>query len=331
MKLRDKIRLTAKLYFGVAKQKEKRQIFRSPESNQMLREDWDNAEKNASYSEKPDSEQLYNKIEKPGKIQFRINPLTAFIDKYAAAIILFLLAGGVLSFIFFFDTGAHFAPKITEKHAPKGQLINFFLPDGSQVYLNSGSTLRFPERFDIDSRSAELTGEAYFKIEENPEKPFTVIASEIEIRVLGTEFNLSAYPESETVETTLNSGSVKLTHTNKETRKDRHIILTPGHKADFCKKDKKFVSDKVNTQLYTSWIHGKLMFDDSPLSKIIPVLERKYDKEFRAEKDLLEKHRLTMTITDENFEQILKMIEKTTPIIFESNKNHIYIMEKSKN
>jgi len=81
---------------------------------------------------------------------------------------------------------------------------------------------------------------------------------------------------------------------------------------------------------YTSWIHGKLIFDDSPLSKIIPILERKYDKEFRAEDDLLKKHRLTMTITNESFEQILKMIEKTTPIVFKPTGKHILIRENAR-
>ncbi len=329
MKLIDKIRITAKIFFGAADYKEKRQLFRSSESNQMLREHWENAEKEALSSEKPESEALYKKIQS-NKKRFYINPLAVFIDKYAAAIILLLLAGGVFSYVLFFDINGYTVPKITGKHAPKGQVINFFLPDGSQVYLNSGSTLRFPETYNSDKRSAELTGEAYFIIKKNAEKPFTVKTSDIKISVLGTEFNLSAYPENETVETTLNSGSVKLSHTNSLTQKARHIILMPGHKADFYKQEKTFVSDKVNTQLYTSWIHGKLIFDDSPLSKIIPILERKYDKEFRAEDDLLEKHRLTMTITNESFEQILKMIEKTTPIVFKATGKHILIREKAR-
>jgi ferric-dicitrate binding protein FerR (iron transport regulator) len=324
LRLQDKIIITAKLYFGVAKPKEKRQLFNSSDSNQMLREDWDNAEKNAAVSQETNSEQIYNRIKNSTKKQLRISRFMAFIDNYAAAIVLLLLVGGVLSFILLFDSGSYHRPKITEKYAPKGQVISFFLPDGSQVYLNAESRLKFPENFNTESRYAELTGEAYFIIKKNPKKPFRVKTSEIEISVLGTEFNLSAYPESETVETTLKTGCIKLSHSNSETRKNRHIILTPGHKADFYKEKKKFISDKVNTRLYTSWIHGKLIFDDSPLSKIIPILERKYDKEFRAEEDLLEEHRLTMTITDESFEQILQMIEKTTPIIFTSEQKDVY-------
>ena len=218
----------------------------------------------------------------------------------AAAI---LIIGLVIGSLLFIQTQK---PAITTQSisTPYGGKTNFILPDGSSVWLNSGSTFRYPSRFDGE-RFVELTGEAYFNVEKQKE-PFKVKTKYGEVEVFGTEFNVKAY-ENESFYTTLESGSVVFTNTNGKQAK-----LETGMQVVFDSKN--FNLRQVNTKLYTSWKDGQLIFRDEPLQNIITQLERWYNVKITLKDESIKNLKFNGTIEMESFSEVLELIKVTTPI-----------------
>lgn len=155
---------------------------------------------------------------------------------------------------------------------PRGGEYKLILSDGTRVHLNSLSTLRFPVNFSGNCRKVELTGEAYFEVA-RADKPFVVNVNGMHVEVLGTVFNVSAYPD-EKLQTTLVSGSVKL-HTDK----GNEYLLKPSQQATFSVNDQEMNIQEVNIETYTSWIKGLIHFKDERLEDIMKILSRWYDME----------------------------------------------------
>lgn len=187
---------------------------------------------------------------------------------------------------------------------PYGGKTNFSLPDGSVVWINSGSTFSYPSEF-RNERVVELKGEAYFDIA-NMTEPFIVKSSFGEVKVLGTEFNVKAY-EKESFETTLVKGSVLFTN-----RYGKEIKLKPGTQVFFA--EDVFKVRDVETELFTSWREGKLIFRDEPLQNIIPRLEQWYNVDIELKDDQIKNLKYTCTIEMETFSEVLELFNVTTPI-----------------
>ncbi|MCD7898615.1 MAG: DUF4974 domain-containing protein [Bacteroides sp.] len=153
---------------------------------------------------------------------------------------------------------------------PRGGEYSLFLSDGTKVYLNSMSSLRFPVRFIGDQRMVELVGEAYFEVA-NHTKPFVVKANGFEVEVLGTIFNISSY-QNENHQTTLIHGSVKV-----QTESGFNCILEPSEQAYQKSDSNELGVRKVDVMQYTSWVNGKIYFRDARLEDIMNILARWYD------------------------------------------------------
>ncbi len=168
---------------------------------------------------------------------------------------------------------------------PYGSSSKIVLTDGSTVWLNAGSRLLYPSNFTGKTREVVLFGEAYFKVASNIEKPFIVKTSELEIKALGTEFNVSAYPEDKIIQTVLKSGSVsiKITVSGKN---EQEILLFPNQLASFNKETKQSVISNVNTDFYTLWTNGLLCFENQDLNRVIKSLERFYNIKIQFEEPL---------------------------------------------
>lgn len=168
------------------------------------------------------------------------------------------------------DQGAEVEKKVYNKvEIPRGGEYSLTLSDGTKVYLNSMSSLRFPVQFAGSKRVVELQGEGYFEVSKNG-KPFIVKTQGTAVEVLGTTFNISAY-EGESYQATLVTGSVKI-HTQ-----GNSYLLTPSEQACIAPETNKVTIQKVDTQLYTSWIQGKIYFKDQRLEDIMNTLGRWYD------------------------------------------------------
>lgn len=175
--------------------------------------------------------------------------------------------------------------KINQLVMPHGSSSKVVLSDGSVVWLNAGSSLVYPSTFTNKSREVVLFGEAYFKVAKNQEKPFLVQTSALEIKVLGTEFNVSAYPEDNVIQTVLKEGSVALRRIGAP-KTEKYIILKPNQLASFDKSTQLSSITYVNTDFYTLWIDGLLCFENLDFNRVIRKVERFYDINIQLEDPL---------------------------------------------
>lgn len=164
---------------------------------------------------------------------------------------------------------------------PKGRQFQLVLPDGSKVWLNAASSIRYPIVFNGAERRVEITGEAYFEVAHHASKPFRVqVNNETEIEVLGTHFNINAYDNEESINTTLLEGAVRIKN-NKQ-----RIVLTPGQQAQVSGRQAIKVVDDVDVDKVMAWKNGVFNFNDASLQEVMRQLERWYDIEVVYEKDV---------------------------------------------
>ena len=198
-----------------------------------------------------------------------------------------------------------------EVSTSKGERKEIILSDGTKIWLNSGSKIVYNEKFEKGNRKVKLFGEAFFDVVKNPQWPFIVETSQLSIKVLGTKFNVKAYSEDKTIETTLESGLISLQQEGKKSGSDNTFIIKPQQKATFNKKEQKLLLEDVDSYRYTSWKEGRLVFDNDDIHEAIIKLEKRYGIKISmiGEK---KNDRITLTITDEGIEQAIKLLQYTT-------------------
>lgn len=164
-----------------------------------------------------------------------------------------------------------------------GVVSAFDLPDGSKVWLNANSELRYPSDFNADTRTVELTGQGYFEVTKNAHKPFIVKADkDYSVEVLGTSFNVSAYKDESMIETTLVEGSVKLNVVSGGKRMTQ--MLKPNEKAEYQKGADKIKVFDVNTEYDTAWKNGEIIFRNHPMDKSIENAGTSLSRSIRGER-----------------------------------------------
>lgn len=207
---------------------------------------------------------------------------------------------------------------------PTGAEFSLRLSDNTQVYLNSGSSLRYPVRFTGDVREVFLTGEGYFEVTKDVERAFVVKVGEMDVRVLGTSFNVSAYPEDKVVETTLVEGKVRVEY------KDKERILNPGMQLKFDRVKGEMDVRVVDTEVYTSWKDGYYYFKRESLERIMVMLSRWYNLNvFFQNSDLKDMEFGGRLKRYEDITYLLKKMEETRDVKFEINGNTIIIKRKT--
>jgi len=159
---------------------------------------------------------------------------------------------------------------------PFGKTSEVLLPDGTKVYLNAGSRFVYPENFIDKNREVFLIGEAFFEVKHDSEHPFVVQTPDINIKVLGTKFNVSAYPSDDVVETVLTEGKVRLKQNNSRLFSES-VNLVPNQLATYNKKSMKTELSKVDTDNYTLWKDGIFKFESTELNRVIKKIERFYN------------------------------------------------------
>jgi ferric-dicitrate binding protein FerR (iron transport regulator) len=167
-------------------------------------------------------------------------------------------------------------PKLNQLIIPHGKTSEILLPDGTKVYLNAGSRLVYPELFTDKTREVFLVGEAFFEVKHDNEHPFIVQTTDIRIRVLGTKFNISAYPSDNIIETVLTDGRVQLQQ-NSSGLLQETTDLIPNQLAAFNKTNNEIKLDMVDPDNYILWKDGICKFESTDLSRIVKKLERFYN------------------------------------------------------
>lgn len=194
---------------------------------------------------------------------------------------------------------------------PKGKDYTLVLPDGSEVRLNSETSLRFPVAFEEKIREVYLEGEAFFNVKPDPKAPFHVYAAGRDICVLGTCFNVSAYENDPYFQSTLVTGKVKVSGGSKE------VILQPSEQYFEDQLTGEKGVRQVDTQLYTSWLEGKIRFKGERLEDIVKKLQRWFDFEiFYADEETKDMKFRGVIDKHDSFDTVLKHLEQTTDILF---------------
>lgn len=213
---------------------------------------------------------------------------------------------------------------------PNGKKFEIILADGSYVMLNAGSSLKYPIDFPEEGkRKVFLTGEAYFKVARDEKKPFIVHTEAMEVNVLGTEFNVSAYKGDEVANVVLVEGSVNLASTEKE---GEAIVLEPGQLGEYGKEDRRIHVREVDTRLYTAWMKGSLIFRNESFENILKKMQRHYSVIIVNEDEELAKTKFNANFGPDSLYEILDYFKAIYGIDYvQKNKDTLIIKSKDMN
>ena len=219
-----------------------------------------------------------------------------------------------------------------ELNVPHGKRFDLILSDGTKVKLNAGSSIKYPVEFiEGETRTVYMKGEAYFDVTEDKKHPFIVNTSNLNVEVLGTEFNLSYYSEYENINTVLIEGSVKLYKNNERDLKNKATMLTPGYKAAWNKTEENTTIEKVDVRVYTAWKDGNLIFKNTSFNKILKKLERKFNVTIRNKYLFLDKQIYTASFLDnEKLDDILNYFKEETSFNFLRENDKVTIITNNK-
>ena len=213
-----------------------------------------------------------------------------------------------------------------ELKTPRGGGYNLRLSDGTGVWLNAGSSIRFPVSFQENSRQVFLEGEAYFEVSHNG-APFIVSTPDMDVRVLGTSFNIAAYSDEDLIKTTLVEGKVSVEVKGLNDSPSKSLILEPDHQAIFKRSESQISEVEVNASQYTSWMRGKLEFHNESLEQVMKRLARWYDFEYEFENpEARDFHFSARLNNSENISTIMEMLEMTTDVKFELREQKIVVL-----
>lgn len=207
---------------------------------------------------------------------------------------------------------------------PYGKKFEVQLSDGTIVHLNSGTSLKYPVQFLRNkSREVYLTGEAYFEVSKDKAHPFTVKTPEVNVEVLGTKFNLDSYSDNMQTDVVLVEGKVSL-YKNQKTKQNQ-TYLKPGYKGSKEKGQTQFKTEQVNTDYYTAWVKGGLVFKNASFDAIIKRLERQYNVTFINKNKTLGKEIFNARFDNEPIEVVLKYFSDSYAIDYNIDKDKITI------
>ncbi|MGQ1783811.1 MULTISPECIES: FecR family protein [unclassified Saccharicrinis] len=205
---------------------------------------------------------------------------------------------------------------------PRGGEYHITLSDGTQVWLNSDSEIKYPVQFASNKRKVWVSGEVYFDVETDKARPFIVDVKDIEVEVLGTEFNIEAYRETDRVATTLVEGSVKLRKASEE------VIIKPEQQAVIHDTEKMFAVHNVDAKVYALWKEGIIYCEGERLEVVMDKLARWYDANLFYMNPSLKDKRFNIEVKRyENIDKILEILAATNKVRFEVHENNITIME----
>jgi len=289
----------------------------------------------------------------------RLNKKLKIRNAYRIAAVIFLLITNAFVLIYLFP------PKIssgfTEVISPLGSRTQLKLADGTKVWLNAGSTLKYANNFSKENRAVQIEGEAFFDVTHDPLHPFIVNASSVSLKVLGTAFNIRAYRDENTIETTLVRGKVEIQKTSNAAG-EQIITLKPNEKATYIKNENKLFVNKeilpdkkdenkepqpevqptektnsegtiqkptIEVENTIAWKEGYLVFDNESLSDIMVTLSRRYNVNFTYSNKEVLQYRFSGKFKETTLEQVLQAIMLTSPVEAVVKQNQVSIRENT--
>ena len=286
-------------------------------AEEILHQDWQaglESENTSDHDLNPILDRVHHQIRlKETRSKNQLNWWTTF-QRVAAILILPLLLS-FLAYYYMHSNQAASPVSYAEIQCPLGVRTKFQLPDGSTGFLNSGSRLKYPVQFTTE-RKVELSGEAFFDVVHNAEIPFHVNTRNLDIKVLGTTFNVIANEDEQTEEIVLQTGKVDVFSKSGK----QLSILAPNEQLTLNIEKSTFTKGKVEASQYTTWKEGKLVFRNENMQQVARRLSRWYNVEVLVDDRLLNDYAFHATFIDEPLDEVLKLLSITTPINYKEEK-----------
>ena len=277
--------------------------------------------------------------------------LINWVVNVAAALVIIVALSFFIKYILLKPTNKSLDISYITAYAPPSQKSQIILSDGTVVWLNSGTKIKYSNNYGIQTRDVYLEGEAFFQVAKNPKKPFFVHASSITVRAVGTSFNVKCYANDKTIETTLVEGKVQIASEEKSGSKTRPFFLSPNEKAVFSKQNQKIqiarfkesepiekpskkeiipvIYEQKTILSEISWKDRQLVFENETFRDLVKRLERWYNMNIRINDTNLLGNRYTgKFVNNEPIEQVLLVIGRTTPITYIIDKDNVIIDSK---
>lgn len=232
------------------------------------------------------------------------------LSRIAAILLLPVISVGVTYLIMKDLPASREGISLIECIVPDGEMRTVILPDSSVVKVNSGSILIYPQKF-TTSRDVFLNGEAYFTVARNETKPFVVKTTDMDVKVLGTIFNISSYADSESSTATLERGKIDVRFKNRD---EESVILLPNERITYCRSSGLIEKRSVKVENEIAWIEGGLIIQQMTIEEIIKVIERKYAMKVYLNSSHYEKERITMkVIHGETITEFMEVLQYLLP------------------
>jgi len=199
-----------------------------------------------------------------------------------------------------------------EIHSPVGMRSHVVLPDGTNLWLNAGSHLRYSIPFIRENREVELSGEAFLDVVKNEKSTFVVKAQNTAVEVLGTQFNVNAYPESGKIEVALKEGKIKFRFAGEEGT-TKFCELQPNDLLEFHKKENTVIRENTNIEKYIAWHQNVMILDDTPMTELAGLLEKWYGVKVIIAHEEIKRYKFTTTFEDEPLHRVLELLEISSP------------------
>jgi ferric-dicitrate binding protein FerR (iron transport regulator) len=245
--------------------------------------------------------------------------------KIAAVIILALVIGSV----WLFSDNKLLKPESEELALSDFGISTIELPDGSVVTLNHNSKIDFPTEFTSDVREVFIEGEGFFDVVPNPNKPFIIHAGKANIKVLGTSFNVNAYPDNENVEVVVSTGKVQVYTEETDKASSHEVILDPGDKGIYVNASKELLKLQNQDVNYIAWKTRHLIFSDTSLKEVIKQLNKLYGIEIKAVDPALEEMSYSGHFENNSIDFILEVISLTLDIEINEEGDYYLLNKKS--
>jgi len=245
--------------------------------------------------------------------QIKRTKLRLNIFKYTQTAAAILLLPILIVSIFLYnklDSLSHVPVQQVEVTAPAGAISKILLSDGTEVWLNSGSTLSYPQQFRCKGRVVHLSGEAYFKVSSDKSNRFDVVSDKLLVSAYGTEFNVTTYKGESVIDVTLVKGNIDVTDVQRKITKN----VQPGQQLLYNKTDKNMVVSSANLAVKTGWKDGRIIFRRTNMQDVTQMLSRHFNVDVRIASPELYEYEYSATFTTETLSEILQLLERTAPI-----------------
>ena len=272
--------------------------------------------------------QEYEKEHLP-KSGFSVSRILKIYQKVAAFLLIPIIGFGIIYWVIQYDKPDG---QYTETIAPRGQKSQIVLADGTKVWLNSDTKIKYPGSFSKDQRDVYLDGEAFFEVSKNAHQPFVVHTSQVNVKVLGTKFNVKAYADETEIETSLFEGKINLEMNSSSIETTVEKEVEPGQSFVYSKTDHQLVANHFPQDEINGWKNNQLIFKDDTFSNLVRKIERWYDVKVVYNEKQFDDRRLTVELYEgERLDRLMSIISLALSVDYKYEKGEIILTPRGKN